>query len=67
MGIIPAAQLAAWLRRHNLRLAPRALTLTMYFRVLLADQFVHGIGGGRYDHRAHRAGMLVMRENVNAR
>jgi hypothetical protein len=44
-----AAALAAWLRRANLRLAPRALTLTMFFRLLLVDQFVHGIGGGRYD------------------
>ena len=44
-----AGQLLAWLRRHNLRLAPRALTLTLFFRLLLADQFVHGIGGGRYD------------------
>lgn len=31
------------------RLAPRALTLTMFLRVCAADQFVHGIGGGRYD------------------
>ncbi|HEV7299133.1 MAG TPA: hypothetical protein VGN72_07190 [Tepidisphaeraceae bacterium] len=44
-----AAALGAWLRRHNLRLAPRALTLTMFFRLLLVDQFIHGIGGGRYD------------------
>jgi hypothetical protein len=44
-----AAALGAWLRRHDLRLAPRALTLTMFFRLLLVDQFVHGIGGGRYD------------------
>lgn len=43
------AALGAWLRRANLRLAPRALTLTMFFRLLLVDQFVHGIGGGRYD------------------
>jgi len=42
-------RLTAFLRRSNLRLAPRALTLTMTLRLLLADQFVHGIGGGQYD------------------
>jgi hypothetical protein len=44
-----AARLLAWCRRNNVRLAPRALTLTSFFRLFLADQFVHGIGGGRYD------------------
>jgi hypothetical protein len=44
-----ATELASWLRHHNLRLAPRALTLTTVLRLLLADQFVHGIGGARYD------------------
>ncbi len=44
-----ATALLSWLRRHNLRLAPRALTLTMFFRLFLVDQFTHGIGGGRYD------------------
>ena len=44
-----AGRLLAWLRRNDLRLAPRALTLTMLLRLLVADQFVHGIGGGRYD------------------
>ena len=44
-----AGALVRFLRRHNLRLSPRALTLTMFLRMLLADQFVHGIGGGRYD------------------
>ena len=44
-----AARLLAWLRRNDLRLSPRALTLTMLLRLLVADQFVHGIGGGRYD------------------
>jgi hypothetical protein len=49
-----ASRLLAWLRRHNLRIAPRALTLTTFLRLLLADQFVHGIGGGRYDQVADR-------------
>ena len=44
-----ARELSAWLRTHDLRLAPRALTTTMSIRLLLADQFVHGIGGARYD------------------
>jgi hypothetical protein len=39
-----------WLRRNGLRLSPRALTLTAVLRLLVADQFVHGIGGGQYDH-----------------
>lgn len=30
-------------------LAPRALTLTMYARLILGDTFIHGVGGGRYD------------------
>jgi hypothetical protein len=49
-----AGGLQRWLRRHNLRIAPRALTLTTFLRLLLADQFVHGIGGGRYDQVADR-------------
>jgi hypothetical protein len=38
----------------NHRLAPRALMLTTFSRLLLADQFVHGIGGGRYDQVTDR-------------
>ncbi|HEY8749595.1 MAG TPA: hypothetical protein VIM11_16550, partial [Tepidisphaeraceae bacterium] len=46
----PAAQsLLKWLRARGLRLAPRALTLTAVLRLFVADQFVHGIGGGQYD------------------
>jgi hypothetical protein len=44
-----ARRLQSWCRRNDLWLAPRALTLTLFFRLFLADQFVHGIGGGRYD------------------
>ena len=44
-----ASLLAAFLKKTNHRLSPRALTLTLFVRLLLADQFVHGIGGGRYD------------------
>ncbi len=31
------------------KLRPRALTTTMYARMLLSDLFVHGIGGAKYD------------------
>jgi hypothetical protein len=31
------------------RIRPRALTLTLWARLLLADLFVHGIGGAKYD------------------
>lgn len=31
------------------RIRPRALTLTIWARLLLADLFVHGIGGAKYD------------------
>jgi len=44
-----AAELKQFLQQHHLRLAPRALTLTMFLRLLVVDQFVHGIGGGRYE------------------
>ncbi len=30
-------------------LRPRALTLTLFARLLLGDLFIHGIGGGKYD------------------
>ena len=30
-------------------LAPRAVTLTLFFRTFLADLFIHGVGGDRYD------------------
>jgi hypothetical protein len=44
-----AQHFAKFLTEHSMRLSPRALTLTMFLRLLVADQFVHGIGGGRYD------------------
>ncbi len=43
------AELRRFCRQTGLRIAPRAITLTMFIRLMLADQFVHGIGGGRYD------------------
>ena len=49
-----AMRLATWLRQNNLRLSPRALTLTLFLRLLVVDQFVHGIGGGQYDQVTDR-------------
>jgi hypothetical protein len=49
-----AGELKKWLVANNVRLAPRALTLTMFLRLALVDQFVHGIGGGRYDQVTDR-------------
>jgi hypothetical protein len=40
---------AAALEAAPMRLAPKAATLTMYNRLFVADLFVHGIGGARYD------------------
>jgi hypothetical protein len=31
------------------KLRPRALTLTLFVRLCLADHFIHGIGGAKYD------------------
>lgn len=43
-----------WLTQQKLRLSPRALMLTMFVRMFLVDQFVHGIGGGLYDQVTDR-------------
>jgi hypothetical protein len=49
-----AGRLSQWLRANQLRISPRALTLTMFLRLFVVDQFVHGIGGGRYDQITDR-------------
>jgi len=49
-----AAKLGAWLAANNHRISARALTLTTFVRLCLADQFVHGIGGARYDQVTDR-------------
>ncbi len=41
--------LSQLLARHNLAIRPRALTLTMFARLALANVFIHGIGGAIYD------------------
>jgi hypothetical protein len=48
-GFEAAGRLLLWFRSNGLRLSPRALTLTAVLRLLVADQFVHGIGGAQYD------------------
>lgn len=42
------AQLSPWVVR------PRALTLTLWARLLVCDLFVHGIGGAKYDRITDR-------------
>lgn len=44
-----AKQLRQRLESVALRVRPRALTLTMFVRLLLSDLFIHGIGGALYD------------------
>jgi hypothetical protein len=40
------------LQQQGCKLRTRALTTTLFVRLLLADLFVHGIGGGKYDELA---------------
>ena len=47
------AQLQAW-QASGWRLRTRALTTTLFCRVCLADLFVHGIGGAKYDEVTDR-------------
>lgn len=52
----PAAadQLLEACRRSDVKLRPRALSTTMFSRLLLSDLFLHGIGGGKYDQLTDR-------------
>lgn len=43
------AQLKAILARHRCRLRPKAITLTLFARTVLADWFVHGVGAQGYE------------------
>ncbi|MGA2499179.1 MAG: hypothetical protein ABSH20_15680 [Tepidisphaeraceae bacterium] len=49
-----AEKLSRFLREHQCRLCPRALVLSMYCRLVLADLFIHGIGGAEYDQVTDR-------------
>ena len=51
---VATERLRGFLLARRLRIAPRALTLTTFVRLFVADVFVHGIGGGRYDQVADR-------------
>lgn len=42
-------QLKDTLNRYGYLLRPKAVTLTLFVRLFLADWFVHGIGGGLYE------------------
>ena len=53
-GRAAADALARFLSDHQIRLSPRAMTLTCFLRLFMADQFVHGIGGARYDQVTDR-------------
>ena len=44
-----AEQLRIMLRQLNYRLRPKAVSLTLFVRLFLADWFVHGIGGSLYE------------------
>jgi hypothetical protein len=51
LGGDPPAWVDQWrtLERRGIKIRTRALTTTLFSRLLLADLFVHGIGGGKYD------------------
>lgn len=51
---LSADSLRRFLTQHHLRFAPRALTLTTFMRLFIADVFLHGIGGGIYDQITDR-------------
>jgi hypothetical protein len=46
-----AALVVAWrdLEQRGLKVRSRALTNTLFARIFIADLFMHGIGGGKYD------------------
>ena len=48
LGDDPASAVARLLE-SGVALAPKALALTLFTRLLVADLFIHGVGGGRYD------------------
>jgi hypothetical protein len=48
LGADPATA-AQTLSASSVALAPKALALTLFTRMFVADLFIHGVGGGRYD------------------
>ncbi|MEQ8847433.1 hypothetical protein [Botrimarina sp.] len=62
-GPADAASIAAWiaeLRQRGVKLRSRALVTTLFARLLLADLFLHGIGGARYDEVTDRFAELLL-------
>lgn len=47
-GAAAVAELAGW-EAAGMKLRSRALTTTMFTRLAVADLFIHGIGGAKYD------------------
>jgi hypothetical protein len=47
----PLTLVRAWraLEQHGFKVRSRALTNTLFARLFVADLFIHGIGGGKYD------------------
>ncbi|MDI6712226.1 MAG: hypothetical protein QMD96_03200 [Anaerosomatales bacterium] len=43
------AEIASRLEAEGLRIVPKAATLTMFQRLFVADLFIHGVGGSRYE------------------
>lgn len=48
-GLSAAVDVLGGLAQRGIRLRTRALTTTLFSRLYLADLFVHGIGGAKYD------------------
>ena len=46
---LPAVEKIADWESQGIKIRPRALVTTMYARLVLADLFIHGIGGAKYD------------------
>lgn len=49
-----AAERLAELRRGGWKIRPRALSMTLFVRLAVADAFVHGLGGALYDRITDR-------------
>lgn len=49
-----ALSILSELRTNGLRVRTRALTTTLFTRLFLADLFIHGIGGAKYDAMTDR-------------
>ena len=52
--LVCEGQVVGDLQEVSRELRPRALTLTLFLRLVVADLFVHGLGGARYDRVTDR-------------